>query len=59
MSPRDAKYIFDRVYPQLPNGWHTVYETFTDPGMLLRVRRGDEVIPDKRKPIRDDRSAAR
>jgi lipoprotein-anchoring transpeptidase ErfK/SrfK len=60
MSPLDARYIFDRLHPYLPNGWHTVYETPNDPGMLIRVRLGpDEVIPDKRRPILDDRSASR
>jgi lipoprotein-anchoring transpeptidase ErfK/SrfK len=60
LSPRDARYIFDRLYPYLPNGWHTVYEAPSDPGMVLRVRLGaDEKMRDLRRSMVDDRSASR
>ena len=60
LSPRDAKYIFDRLHPLLPDGWGTVYETPQDPGMVLRVRLGaDEELKDRRRLLHDDRQVSR
>ena len=43
LAPRDAAWIFERVGPVLPDGWHTVYATAANPGATLRVRRGADL----------------
>lgn len=51
LATLDAKWVFDRIGPALPPGWHMVYETPEDPGTLLRVRDGDKPVPDLRVPL--------
>ncbi len=48
LSPRDAKYIYDRVGPHKPPGWHTIYETAEDLGTTVRIRLGDQPVRDRR-----------
>lgn len=48
LSPRDAKYIFDRVFPELPKGWRTVKQTAKDQGTIVRIRKKTEKVSDKR-----------
>ena len=49
LSPRDAKWIFDRLHPVLPDGWHTVYEDPEHPGSILRVRYEQELGRERRR----------
>ncbi|MEC8425057.1 MAG: L,D-transpeptidase, partial [Myxococcota bacterium] len=49
MSPRDARWIFDRLHPVLPDGWHTVFESTDDPGSILRIRYEQELGRERRK----------
>jgi hypothetical protein len=51
LSPRDAKRVFDLVTPTLPAGWLVVQEHSRDPGALVRVRNGNQLIPDRRQPL--------
>jgi hypothetical protein len=51
LSPRDAKRVFDLVTPTLPAGWLVVHEHARDPGALVRVRNGNQFIPDRREPL--------
>lgn len=49
MSPRDAKWIFDRLHPLLPDGWHSVFEDPEHPGSVLRVRHEHELGRERRE----------
>ncbi len=48
LAPADARWIFNHITPTLGKGWHTVYETPSDPGTLIRVRRDSADVPDQR-----------
>lgn len=49
LSPRDADWIFQRIGPTLPAGWHTAYVRDNNPGTVLRVRKGTTpVVRDRR-----------
>ena len=48
MAPRDVKFLWDRIGPELPAGWHTSWSTAEYPGTVLRVRRRDLPVPDRR-----------
>lgn len=49
LAPLDAKAMFDRSSPALPEGWRAVYPTKDDPGTTVRVRRGPaDVVTDFR-----------
>jgi hypothetical protein len=57
LSPRDARYVFERTGPELPPGWMTAYEHGDRPGSVVRVRKGVEPSPDRRtepEPAGDD-----
>ena len=51
LSPRDARMLFERLHPALPDGWHTVYENADDPGSSVRIHWADIPIRDRRKPL--------
>lgn len=38
LAPRDARTLFERLSPELPRGWHTVYVDAQHPGSLVRIR---------------------
>jgi hypothetical protein len=48
LSATDAKYVFDLVDPELPDGWLTVYEHAEAPGTLVRIRNGTNPVEDRR-----------
>lgn len=48
LAPRDARYVFERTGPQLPPGWMVAYEHAERPGTVVRVRKGQEPVPDRR-----------
>lgn len=49
LSPRDAKWLFDRLDPALPDGWHSVYEDEAHLGTLIRIRYDQELGRERRK----------
>ena len=51
LSPRDARQVYELTAPHTPPGWVMVFEHERDPGTMLRIRRGDKVPEDKRKPL--------
>ncbi|MFT4976886.1 MAG: hypothetical protein ACI8S6_002791 [Myxococcota bacterium] len=52
LAPRDAQYVFDRVGPTMQAGWHTGFETPSDPGTVMRIRSGDSPVNDRRASLR-------
>lgn len=51
LAPRDARYLFARIGPELGKGWHTTYATPEDPGTHMRVHGGSVDVPDKRVAV--------
>ncbi len=51
LSPRDAARVFGQTAPAMPGGWTFVYEHEDEPGTTVRIRRGDEVVPDRRRAL--------
>ncbi|MEL6345515.1 MAG: L,D-transpeptidase [Myxococcota bacterium] len=51
LSPRDARYVFDRVGPTMEAGWHSVFETPDDVGTVVRIRNGDRPVRDRRASL--------
>ncbi|MEM6291088.1 MAG: L,D-transpeptidase [Myxococcota bacterium] len=49
LAPKDAARVFDSLEPKLPPGWLTVYEHADDLGTLVRIRKGDAPVPDRRR----------
>jgi hypothetical protein len=49
LSVQDARWIFDRVSPSAHGGWQAAVAHKTDPGTVLRVRRGPGPVPDRRR----------
>jgi len=49
LSVRDARWIFDRVSPTTWGGWSSVRATTKDPGTVIRIRKGQAPVPDRRK----------
>lgn len=47
LAPRDAKWLFDRVGPALPDGWLTIHPR-EDEGTVVRIRRGADAGLDRR-----------
>lgn len=53
LAPRDAAWIYDRISPSTHPGWLLAYERPHEPGTVLRVRYGDQIlVRDRRKPPR-------
>jgi lipoprotein-anchoring transpeptidase ErfK/SrfK len=48
LAPLDAHWLFDRLDPVLPDGWHSVYEDAEHLGSLLRIRYGGDVGRERR-----------
>jgi hypothetical protein len=48
MSLKDIRYIFENVTPSLPLGWTTAKATHYDTGTIVRVRKGDNDVKDRR-----------
>lgn len=48
LAPKDAKYVYGLVSPDVPPGWISSYEHAGEPGSVVRVRKGQEVGEDKR-----------
>lgn len=51
LSPRDAARVFAQTAPAMPGGWTFVYEHEDEPGTTVRIRRGVEDVPDRRRAI--------
>ena len=51
LSPRDAARVFGQTAPVMPGGWTFVYEHEDDPGTTVRIRRGTDPVPDRRRSI--------
>ncbi len=51
LAPKDARYLFARIGPEMGKGWHTAYATPEDPGTHLRVHGGSIDVPDKRVAV--------
>ena len=49
LSPRDARWLFDRMSPVLPDGWHSVFEVPEHPGSVLRIRDGQVLGRERRR----------
>ena len=58
LSPRDAARVFGQTAPAMPGGWTFVYEHEDEPGTTVRIRRGTEAVPDRRRPIGEAEEAA-
>lgn len=54
LSPRDARFLYGQTAPAAKPGWLHVYESPTQPGTTIRIRRGDEPVTDKRQPFGTD-----
>ena len=48
LSVRDARWLFDRVSPIAYGGWHKAVASAEAPGTVLRIRRGQAAVPDRR-----------
>ena len=48
LSVKDAQYVFEKVSPELPKGWRFVKQSRQFSGSVVRIRRGDTSVPDKR-----------
>ncbi len=49
LSVRDARWVFDRISPTAHGGWHSAFSSPKNPGTVLRVRRGQARVPDRRE----------
>ena len=52
LSVRDARWIFDRISPTAWGGWSSVKASASDPGTIIRIRRGQSPVPDRRRQSR-------
>ena len=48
MAPKDVKTVWERIGPEIPDGWHTSWATEEVPGTVLQIRRKGLTTPDKR-----------
>ena len=48
LSVQDARWVFDRVSPATHGGWHAAVASKEAPGTVLRVRRGQSPVADRR-----------
>lgn len=51
LSPYDARRVFSMTSPTLSGGWNHAYEVEGREGTTLRIRRGQELVADRRGPI--------
>ena len=59
LAPRDADWLFQRLGPTLPAGWHTAYAREDNPGTVIRIRKGDEPVTRDRRTLPSRRTASR
>lgn len=48
LAPRDAAWLFARLQPAIPPGWQVAYVDDAHPGTVIRVRLGEDPVPDRR-----------
>ena len=48
LSVSDARYVFNAVSPELPDGWRYVKQSKQFLGTVVRIRYGQQSVPDKR-----------
>ncbi len=48
MAPKDVKTVWERIGPEIPDGWHTSWATEEVPGTVLQIRRTGLETPDLR-----------
>jgi hypothetical protein len=53
LAPRDAAYLFGLTTPDMPGGWTFAYEHEEAVGTTLRIRKGVDPVPDRRRAIGD------
>lgn len=51
MAPRDVKAVWDKIGPEIPDGWHTSWSTPEVPGSVLQVRRKGLPVVDRRARV--------
>lgn len=51
LSPRDAAFLFGETSPEMPEGWTSAFEHEGEAGTTVRVRKGDDPLPDRRRPL--------
>ena len=49
MTLHDVRYLYENIKPVNFPGWKMVYDTEEEPGTVLRVRRGQGEVVDKRR----------
>ncbi len=54
LAPRDAAYIFAETTPNVPKGWTTAYEYSDALGTVVRIRRGDDELVDRRRLLTEE-----
>ncbi|MCA9658127.1 MAG: L,D-transpeptidase family protein, partial [Myxococcales bacterium] len=54
LAPRDAAYVFSLTTPHLPEGWISGYEHADEVGTVIRIRRLDDELLDRRRPIGEE-----
>ncbi|MCB9569391.1 MAG: L,D-transpeptidase [Myxococcales bacterium] len=54
LAPRDAARVFELTSPAMPEGWTSVYEHEGEVGTIVRVRKGDDPLPDRRRPLGEE-----
>ncbi|MCA9706801.1 MAG: L,D-transpeptidase, partial [Myxococcales bacterium] len=54
LAPRDAARVFELTSPAMPEGWTSVYEHEGEVGTVVRVRKGDDPLPDRRRPLGEE-----
>lgn len=51
LSAHDARWVYERTWPQPKPGWLVINEHAQEPGTLLRIRKGSRHPPDRRDPL--------
>lgn len=49
LSAHDARWVYERTMPAAKPGWIVVHEHTAEPGTLLRIRKGEQPVADRRK----------
>ncbi len=49
LSAHDARWVYERTWPVAKPGWVVINEHAQEPGTLLRIRKGTQVPPDRRR----------
>jgi len=52
LSAHDARWVYERTSPVAKPGWIVINEHVKELGTLVRIRKGDEVPPDRRRAVR-------